>query len=504
MSERLPTSRAGASRHLLADDARCASFSHNVRGLPSNRPGPECGGPTGQGAKPVPLASCDGLWLRRIRLGIILAIAGVFFEITRRVLIDGLDLLAGQPAILVAIPIVLGAALGLWALLLITAREPRIPPAEDPVILRKVTRACAVASFAGAILQESQPFIARALVISIGAAALGIAGVTGQFGLFVYLRRFARRIPNPKLARSTTAVMWGFVIAYALLALTGLAAVLLAAPTTLFGAATAVSVSEKLVAIVGLVGSISLLIFGTAYIVLLILYVSGLTRACHQAIRHARASLPATPPGTLFAHRLVPPVPGEMPSSPRKTILSPVPSRPPVRASAKAGTARLADLTAALWREPNSPKAHFDLAVMLAGQGRIREAVQQYEEAVRLKEDFVEARMNLANCLARQHRLREAVEQLETVVRLAPSSAAAHYNLGNLLLRDGEADAAIRCYREAVALRAGFAGAHHNLGIALLRAGDPDGAAEQFRAVLQINPADPRAKEKLSAAMMPM
>ncbi len=39
----------------------------------------------------------------------------------------------------------------------------------------------------------------------------------------------------------------------------------------------------------------------------------------------------------------------------------------------------------ALWSNSNSPSVHFNLAVVLEGEGRIDEAIRHYREAVRLE-----------------------------------------------------------------------------------------------------------------------
>jgi Tfp pilus assembly protein PilF len=503
----------GASRLAIAADTACAGDGYNLRGLTADHPCPECGGPASRSLHGSLLKSADPAWLRRLRIGLLLIIATILAELAVTLTDDGLGLLGGLSPLATTVVFLLGAALGLAAVLLITAPEPRSSLSEDPVTLRRVIRACALADVAGSVLLAVGSFLTVRPMFCTVVWLLMLVGVAASFGQFVYLRRFARRIPNPLLAKATTAVMWGLVLAYSASYALCLIDAVTGSTSAISGHPSGVSVTESLSSTLAAPVLVGLLVFGIAYVVLLISYGINFSRVCDQARRQAQTGLPATPPGTLFAHRLVALAPGAVRTggSPRKTVLAPVPRTPtnpfsrtaqsqPKCPAGQPDAGSFASLTATLWREPNSPQAHFDLAVALANRGRLREAVQQYEEAVRLKEDFVEARMNLANCFARQHRPREAIDQLEATIRLSPSSAAAHFNLGNLLLRDGRVDASIQHYRQAVRLRAGFAGAHYNLGIALLKAGDSDAAAEHFRSVLRINPADARARDKLAAA----
>jgi len=60
--------------------------------------------------------------------------------------------------------------------------------------------------------------------------------------------------------------------------------------------------------------------------------------------------------------------------------------------------------THALEITTENDRAHNNLGLVLAGQGRVSEAIAHYNEAVRIKPRFVEAHNNLANVLANQGR----------------------------------------------------------------------------------------------------
>ena len=110
---------------------------------------------------------------------------------------------------------------------------------------------------------------------------------------------------------------------------------------------------------------------------------------------------------------------------------------------------------------------HYNLGCALASQGRLNEAIQQYEQAVQLQPDFTQAHYNLGCTLAAQGNLLEAIEQYEQTLRLKPDAPDVHNNLGVALAASGKLDEAIEHFRQALRLRPAFADAHFNLGLAL-------------------------------------
>ena len=67
--------------------------------------------------------------------------------------------------------------------------------------------------------------------------------------------------------------------------------------------------------------------------------------------------------------------------------------------------------------------------------GRLADAIAHYEEALRLRPDFVDARNNLAVYYATTGRWEAAIGQLEIAARLAPASTAIRDNLEKLKTR---------------------------------------------------------------------
>jgi tetratricopeptide (TPR) repeat protein/SAM-dependent methyltransferase len=133
------------------------------------------------------------------------------------------------------------------------------------------------------------------------------------------------------------------------------------------------------------------------------------------------------------------------------------------------------------------PDYHYNMAFALHALGRSGEAVGHYQQAVKLKPDYVEAHTNLGNVLRDLGSHRDAVACYERVIALKPS-AEAHYNLANALSQLGRLDEAVTTYRHALGLNPDLSGAHNNLANALVAQGRPDEAVSHFQRALELDP----------------
>jgi Tfp pilus assembly protein PilF len=155
----------------------------------------------------------------------------------------------------------------------------------------------------------------------------------------------------------------------------------------------------------------------------------------------------------------------------------------------------------ALRLNPDHPLARYNLGNALQAKGQTDEAIRQYQEALRLKPDYAMARNNLGNALARKGQLDEAISQLQEAIRLAPQEADGYYNLGNALARKGQVDLAIRLYEEAIRLKPDDADVHSNLGVALYRKGRNEEAIGQFLEALKLRPNYADARRNLDIVL---
>ncbi len=147
----------------------------------------------------------------------------------------------------------------------------------------------------------------------------------------------------------------------------------------------------------------------------------------------------------------------------------------------------------ALWRDtaekyPSNPRAHYALGIALGQAGRVGEAIRHYEQALRIKPDYVEAHYNLGIVLEQAGRVPEAREHYEQALRIKPDYAEAHNNLGNVFLQEGKVSDAIGHYEQALQIKPDYADAHNNLGLALARLGRLQEAVGHWEQALRIKP----------------
>ncbi len=158
-----------------------------------------------------------------------------------------------------------------------------------------------------------------------------------------------------------------------------------------------------------------------------------------------------------------------------------------------------------LARNPGSSMAHNNLGFELSKiPGRLPEAIDQFEAALRIDPRSAEAHENLGIALSKTRgRLPEAVTHLETALRLQPDYPESHLNLGSALYRTpGRLSDAIAEYQAALRLEPGYAEAHTDLGTAL--AGIPGrlpDAITEYEAALRINPDSAEAHYSLANAL---
>ena len=101
---------------------------------------------------------------------------------------------------------------------------------------------------------------------------------------------------------------------------------------------------------------------------------------------------------------------------------------------------------------PTNQIAHNNLGILLAGQGKLDEAVQHFQRAVQLKPDYAKAYYNLGSALGRQGKLPEAAQQFERAVQLSPGYLQARMNLASALTAQGKLNEAVQQLQQALSL----------------------------------------------------
>lgn len=152
--------------------------------------------------------------------------------------------------------------------------------------------------------------------------------------------------------------------------------------------------------------------------------------------------------------------------------------------------------------KPDAAEDYRNLALAYREMGDMERAIECFQQAVRLNPRFAEAYNNLGRLLHAQMRFDEAENAFRSVIRIVPGHFVAHNNLGNVLFDQGRRDEAAQCFRHAIGLRADYVPAHNNLGNVHRACGRFDQAIQCYRQVLAIKPDYVEACSNLGNALL--
>ena len=154
--------------------------------------------------------------------------------------------------------------------------------------------------------------------------------------------------------------------------------------------------------------------------------------------------------------------------------------------------------------DPHNAMAHQCLAGIYAREGRTDEAISHARQALAsdtiARYVTVDAELTLAECLMKQQKAAEALEHFQQAVRLAPYRALCHTRLAIALAQTGNLDRAIPEFREALRLEPDSVPARIDLANVLLAKGEAHEAAQLCREVLKLDPRSAQAATLLRGA----
>jgi Tfp pilus assembly protein PilF len=142
-------------------------------------------------------------------------------------------------------------------------------------------------------------------------------------------------------------------------------------------------------------------------------------------------------------------------------------------------------------KERQGAEAHYDLGIGAQQAGDVRGAMKEFEESLKLDDDFAEAHNAIAVLLHLSFdRKDEAEKHFKRALEIRPGFSEAKVNLGNLYLDQGRLDEAIALYEQALndMLYPTPYIAETNLGWAYFKKGNSSQAIEHLRAAVTTNP----------------
>jgi hypothetical protein len=306
---------------LIEVDSPCMSCGYNLRGLQTDSNCPECGHIISASLRGDLLRFSDPSWLAQLRLGASLKLWAILVSYVFT-FVAGFIVVFGVSDLFVLFASLVGSVLGLWGTWCITSQEPRIALTDETLTLRKIIRASAIGSGVGGLLHMVAEFAPLSTLVYAVATVLSFAGLVAAYGELFYFRRFATRVPDPDLVKSTkrlivvlpifiVVMVLGFVaVALMTPAFAGTAAAPGGAGTTAAGAAatpTAPATPGAGLGGLALGGMCGFGLFGFVlflmYVNLLIKYKSAFTTAIAQATGTQPPTDPTNPTSSMHSDK---------------------------------------------------------------------------------------------------------------------------------------------------------------------------------------------------------
>lgn len=152
-------------------------------------------------------------------------------------------------------------------------------------------------------------------------------------------------------------------------------------------------------------------------------------------------------------------------------------------------------------RTTAAAKAHYNLGLLYAKQGRSPDAIAAFRSALRMQPDYIEARFNAALLLARAGMENESIEEYRKVLSLRADHRAAGLNLGAMLMRKQDWSAATEHYEKLLAVLPNDPAVHYNLSLCRSHVGDSAGAIGALESAIRLDPSYVEARYNLALAL---
>jgi len=150
---------------------------------------------------------------------------------------------------------------------------------------------------------------------------------------------------------------------------------------------------------------------------------------------------------------------------------------------------------------PESADLHNTLGITLAGRGKIRDAIAEFDEALRLDPDAALTHWHAGAALAAVGARDEAIAHLRRSVQLDAGNGAAQYDLARMLVEAHHPADAVDHFRAALRVMPNSVEAHTGLGLAFALQSRVDEAIDEFQLALKLDPESAVARRNLAIAL---
>jgi len=135
-----------------------------------------------------------------------------------------------------------------------------------------------------------------------------------------------------------------------------------------------------------------------------------------------------------------------------------------------------------------SATSQIRLGYDLERAGKLQEAAEAHEKALKIDPAMVQAHVNLISIYGRLNELEKAEQHYNKAVQLAPDEEGAHYDYGVLMISAGRYEESEKAFRKALEINPSHAEAHNNLGVLLEQRSMFAEAAVEFQKAVEQEP----------------
>jgi tetratricopeptide (TPR) repeat protein len=149
----------------------------------------------------------------------------------------------------------------------------------------------------------------------------------------------------------------------------------------------------------------------------------------------------------------------------------------------------------------NAPQAYNNRALLFAAANRSEEALQDYNEAVKVLPNYAEAYNNRGVLLLNLKKFSEALNDFNMAINLRPTYWKPYFNKGLLYMSTGQSDSSIKNYDVAIRLNPSY-DAYLNKGVVLYSQNKLEEALIEYNKAKDIQPANPQLHYNIGLTML--
>jgi len=136
----------------------------------------------------------------------------------------------------------------------------------------------------------------------------------------------------------------------------------------------------------------------------------------------------------------------------------------------------------------DDPDKHYNNGIELQEQGQLQEAIEEYDEVIRIDPERADAYHNRGTAYYRLEQYEQAIADYDEVIRLDPERTDAYYNRALAYYKLEQYGQAIADYYQVIRLDPDNADAYRNRGVAYGKLGKFQKAIENYDEAIRLNP----------------